>query len=194
MPFAQLYEAVQAEGADRISTNWLRTKAMELSRITKIKEQWTGLINPEVVRGFYIEGPKGPPVALEKNEALIVIARAICLGPLGDHWRRVVLTKELMHVFDEEKERTKTRETFDAMINKFKDLNAPMTDQFNSEVKAYWRAHAVLCTQNKRNEFKDALVKEKTTVDVVGAALRVPPQFVRVMMSDDYDKNLPRIM
>src|SRR5579872_987380 len=104
MPYADLYSAVQASGKTRISTKWLRKKAIDFSEIVEIKEQWSGLIDAATIRGFYIEGPIGPPVPLKEKESLIVLSREICVGPQGDYWRRFILTKELMHVFDTEDE------------------------------------------------------------------------------------------
>jgi len=84
MSFKQLYSAVQAEGGDRISTKWLREKTIEFSHITKIKEQWSGVMDSASLRGFYIEGPLGPPIPLGENEALIGLSRSMCNGPQGD--------------------------------------------------------------------------------------------------------------
>ena len=186
MPFKQLYDAVQTQG-DRISTKWLRTKAIEFSKITKIKEQWSGVIDPRVIRGFYIEGPKRPPVALEANQALIVLAREMCNGHLGDHWRRAILAKELMHVFDEEDEKTNDRTKFDNQIRKFGDPKQPTTPQYQAEAKAYWRALSVLCTDKKRLEYKEMLAKETISWDVAAAALRIPVSFLQDMMDEKFE-------
>ncbi|WP_426419217.1 hypothetical protein [Bradyrhizobium genosp. A] len=161
---------------------------MEFSHIAKIKEQWSGVIDANVVRGFYIEGPKGPPVTLEESQALIVLARAMCDGVQGDHWRRAVLAKELMHVFDEEDEKTHTRDQFDAQVHKFGNPAAPVTSQFRAEAKAYWRSLAVLCTDKKRLEYKAALQAETISFEVVAAALRIPVPMVRDMMSDQFEQ------
>lgn len=187
MSFAQLYEAVQSQG-DRISTKWLRKKAVEYSHIKKIREQWSGVIDHTVIRGFYIEGPKGGPVVLKENESLIVLARAICEGPIGPHWRRSVLAKELMHVFDEVDEKTDTRDKFDNQIRKFGDPNAPITPQYRAETKAYWRSLSVLCTDKKRLEYKAALDAKTVSWDVVATALRLPVRVIRDMMDDNFEQ------
>jgi hypothetical protein len=190
MPFSDLYQAVQTQG-DRISTKWLRARAIEFSHITKIKEQWSGVIDPAVLRGFYIEGPKGPPVQLEENESLIVLARAMCDGIQGSYWRRAVLAKELMHVFDQDDEKTHTKEQFDAMVHRFGNPSAPLTSQFRAESKGYWRSLAVLCTEKKRSEYRAALKAETISFDVVATSLRVPVPIVHDMMSDLLDQYRP---
>jgi hypothetical protein len=108
MPYADLYNAVQASGKTRISTKWLRKKAIDFSDIVGIKEQWSGLVDATAIRGWYIEGPLEPPVPLKEKESLIVLSREICLGHQGDYWRRFILTKELMHVFDTEDKKPTT--------------------------------------------------------------------------------------
>lgn len=187
MSFPQLYQTVQSQG-DRISTKWLRARAIEFSHITQIKEQWSGVIDANVIRGFYIEGPKNPPVALGDNQALIVLARSMCDGVQGEHWRRAVLAKELMHVFDQDDEKTHTREQFDALVHRFGDPSAPLTAQFRAESKAYWRSLAVLCTEKKRLEYKAALQAETVSFDVVAISLRIPVAVVRDMMSDLFEQ------
>jgi hypothetical protein len=192
MSFSQLYDAVQIH-ADRVSTKWLTEKAIEHSNITRVKEQWSGVIDGTTVRGFYIEGPMGPPVPLQENEVLIVLARSMCLGLLGDHWRRFVKTKELMHVFDEPEEKTGSKQTFDIQIEKFGDPSAPMSPQFRAEQKAFWRALAVLCPRQRRTAYKGALNANQISYDVVATALHIPVFAVREMMRDDFEAIIERL-
>jgi hypothetical protein len=187
MPFCNLYNAVQAlEG--RISTSWLVEKAIEFSSITRVVEQWSGIIDHTAIRGFYIEGPLGPPMTLSDNEALIVLARSMCRGHLGDHWRRFVKTKELMHVFDEDDEKASTKEAFDIQIERFGDPNAPMSPQYRAEQKAFWRALAVLCPEKRRVDYKTDLHKAVMSFDVVATELHIPVLAVREMMRDDFER------
>src|SRR5215469_5726735 len=104
MTFLRLYNEVQARDPP-ISTGWLKERALHYSQIRHIKEQWTGLLDPIHLRGFYIEGPLGPPIPRDANESLIVLSREMCHGHQGPYWRRFVYTKELMHVFDTAEEK-----------------------------------------------------------------------------------------
>ncbi|MBV8978454.1 MAG: hypothetical protein JO261_11400 [Alphaproteobacteria bacterium] len=187
MSFSKLYSAVQDQKGV-ISTKWLKDQAVALSHITKVKEQWTSVIDPLAMRGFYIEGPLGPPVPLEENECLIVISRAMCMSPLGDHWRRAVYTKELMHVFDEPDEKADTPEKFDIQIEKFGDPNKATSPQYRAEQKAAWRSMMVLCPEAKRLEYKGKIAANEISYDVVASALRVPVSFVRDMMRPDFEE------
>ncbi|WP_109260658.1 hypothetical protein [Hyphobacterium indicum] len=189
MSFRQLYENVQDHQSDRIKTSWIRDQIIALTRINGVKEQWTGVLNPEIIRGFYIEGPLGPPVPLDNNEVLIVLARS-----LSKEMRRMVYTKELMHAFDTDSERANTPEKYDTQVEKFSDPTAPMSDQFRAEQKAFWRALAVLCKADARANFRDQLSKNETTLEIVAAQIKLPVNFVREMMRDKFEEYIAGIM
>jgi hypothetical protein len=189
MSFAKLYEAAQKQRG-RISTKWLKEEAIALSEIIAVKEQWSSVIDASTVRGFYIEGPLGPPIPLKEKEALIVLSRDMCRGHLGDHWRRFVFTKELMHVFDREDEKADTAEKFDLQIEKFGDPAAAGSPQFRAEVKAYWRALAVLCQEDQRLAYKAELDAASMSLEVIASALHLPAQHTRSLLRED----LPNIV
>lgn len=182
MTYQDLYEKSQ-EHDGKISTKWIRDQVIDITSINKVKEQWASLIVKGNIRGFYILGPLGPPVTLFENEVLIVLARS-----LERHWRRIVYTKELMHVFDEPAEMADTAEKFDSQIERITSPNADMSPpQFMAEIKALWRALGVLCKENLRLEFKGAIESEKMSEAVVAARLRIPEQFVRILVRDDFE-------
>ena len=60
-----------------MSTKWIRDQLIDITPVTAVKEQWTGLIDETRIRGFYIEGPLGPPITLAENEVLITLARTL---------------------------------------------------------------------------------------------------------------------
>ncbi|GGG90634.1 hypothetical protein GCM10007420_02240 [Glycocaulis albus] len=182
MAYSELYKRVQTQPNGRVKTSWIRDQIIDLTHVCRVHEQWTGHLNPEVLRGFYIEGPLGPPVPVEKNEILIVLARDI---PKTD--RRIVFTKELMHTFDEEEEKTNTAEKFSMQIEKFGDPNLPTSPQFAAEGKAYWRAIGVLCTEKKRLELRDALNEGNATMEIVATQLKLPTWVTHDIMRDDFE-------
>lgn len=187
MSFATLYDAVQAQKGV-ISTRWLKEQAISLSEITSIREQWSGVLDLANLRGFYIEGPLGPPVPLSEKQSLIVLARSMCNGPLGDHWRRFVYTKELMHVFDTAEEKADSPTRFDLQIEKFGDPSVAMSPQYRAEEKAFWRALMVLCPEARRLEFKAQIGRGEVSVAVVGAALRIPGIYISQLMRDGFEE------
>lgn len=186
MSFSELYRRVQAQDG-RISTRWLREQVIELSPITRVVEQWSGVIDASVIRGFYIEGPMGPPIPLNANEALIGLPRKMMKAPDGKAWRRFALTKELMHCFDREDEKADTEAKFDIQIERFFNPGAEMSPQFRAEQKAFWRALAVLCQEDRRQKFKAQLEAGEISVEVVAAALGVPTLVVRELVREVWD-------
>lgn len=181
MAFSKLYELVQAQ-KPKISTKWLCEQVTSITPITRVKEQWSGILDDASVRGFWIEGPMGPPVPLLENEALIVLARSLP----KPSWRRFVYAKELMHAFDTEEEKADTADRFDAQVDKLGDPTADMTPQFRAEVKAFWRALAVLCPEANRTSFEAQLNAGKISIEVVAATLRIPAPYAQELFRDDY--------
>lgn len=196
MSFEKLYAAVQSHKSDdgRISTKWLRDLAIDLSGIKRVKEQWSDVIDANFLRGFYIEGPMGPPIPLAESECLIGLSRSICTGAQGKNWRRFIYTKELMHVFDTEEEKAGTREAFDIQVEKFGNPSADVSPQFRAEYKAIWRALAVLCPEAKRLEYKKALQSGEKSVEVVAAALRLPAPYIHPLVRDDFEAIIKSVM
>ncbi|CAN7428248.1 hypothetical protein [Brucella pseudogrignonensis] len=180
MAFFQLYDSVQ-DLPGRISTRWLRDEALRLTSITKVKEQWTGVLDERVIRGFYIEGPLGPPVPLDPKQSMIVLKRG-----LDKAMRRLVYTKELMHVFDEDDEKTDTPEKLDIQAEAFSDPGKQTPPQFIAENKALWRAISVLCQESRRLEFQDELIKGTKSLAVISASLQIPEVFARNLFREDY--------
>jgi hypothetical protein len=185
MSFKKLHELVQSQKGV-ISTKWLKEEAISLSSINGIKEQWSGVLDDASLRGFYIEGPQGPPVPLEENEALIVLSRSMCKGPLGAHWRRFVYTKELMHVFDTLEEKTDDAAKLDLLIRRFSDPSKGMPPQFWAENKAYWRALMCLCPDDRRKEYLAQINANAISLEVVASALRIPPTAVSDLFRADF--------
>lgn len=182
MTYAQLYDDIQ-QIHGKISTRYIRERIVALTRITRIKERWSGELDPRYMRGFYLEGPHGPPMNLGTNESIIVLARE-----LDQHMRRLVLTKELMHAFDEESELTDTPDKFDAQVERFCDPTTEMSSQFKAETKAFWRALGVLCQEQRRLLLKEQLEKGEISLAVVGAALQIPAQYARNLFRPDFLK------
>ena len=187
MTYSKLYDLVQRH-TNKLGTKWIRDQVIDITSISSVKEQWTGVLDDTSIRGFYIEGPLGPPVPLDDNEVLIVLARS-----LNRDWRRIVYTKELMHAFDEPDEKTDTPEKFDVQSEKFSDPSVEVSPQFRAEVKALWRALGALCPEELRLEFKSAIDNERMSEAVVAARLRIPIQFIRLLIRNDFIKNIEKI-
>lgn len=193
MAYKTLYGEAQSKSIP-ISTRWIKKRVIELSHITQIREMWSGLMNDGDIRGFYLEGPAGPPVPLSDNESLIVLSRSMCTGHQGDYWRRFVYTKELMHAFDSDEEKASDESSFDIQVERLSDPKRDSSPQFRAEVKALWLALGVLCPEDQRLKFKSSLAAGEISVDVISASIRIPPLYVRALMRDDFLSILKKIM
>ncbi|WP_118857812.1 hypothetical protein [Sphingomonas mesophila] len=187
MAFADLYKAVQ-ELDGRISTRDLKTLAIEHSDIKGVRELWTGLFDPLRLRGCYIEGPgRFMNVDVPPNEALIVISREMVgAKPNGKHWRRLVFTKELMHVFDTPAEKADTEAKFDIQIQRFGDPTLEMSPQFRAESKALYRALMVLCREATRQEYNKQLAAGGATPDYIATALHLPVPYIHYLFQENF--------
>jgi hypothetical protein len=180
MSFDELYKRVQSKNP-KISSKWIRDQVIDLTSIATVREQWTGAMDDTDMRGFWIEGPMRPPIALEENEALVVLARG-----LSKPWRRFVYTKELMHAFDEEGEKTDSAEKLDQQVERFSDPTVEKTPQYKSEVKAFWRALAVLCPEDYRLEQVKGVEAGDITLSMVATRLVIPERYIRHLFRGNF--------
>ena len=187
MPYRELYARVQNQPG-KVSTRWLRDQIIAITPVTAVKERWTNLIDDTHIRGFYIEGPLGPPVPLADNEVLITLARS-----LDKDWRRFVYTKELMHAFDTDDEKADTPEKFELQLEDLDDPSADMSPQARAEIKAFWRAVGVLCNADLREQFRLAVQDEKMSPTVGAARLRIPERYIRHLVRNDFQNIVDRL-
>ncbi len=185
MSFKQLYEAAQKING-RVSTRALKTLAIEHSDIVSVREMWSGAMDHEFVRGFYMEGPASKPIPVPSNGCLIGLSRSMCTAPDGEYWRRFVYTKELMHVFDTEDEKASDEASFDKQVSEFSDPTEESTPQFRAENKAVYRALMVLCQEARRKQLRDQFIKDQI-IEVISVSLEIPPKFAHLMMQDDFE-------
>ncbi len=188
MSYRELYTRVQGQPG-KVSTKWIRDQIIAITPLTAVKERWTGLIDETHIRGFYIEGPLGPPVPLAQNEALITLARS-----LDKDWRRIVYTKELMHAFDTDDEKADTPEKFELQLEDLGDPSADMSPQARAEIKAFWRALGALCNAQLREHFQLALQREEMSSTVVAARLRIPERYIRHLVRNDFQNIIDPLM
>lgn len=188
MSYSDLYDRVEGQQG-KISTRWLRDQVIDITPINLIKEQWTGLIDIYQLRGFYVEGPLEPPVSLNENESLIVLARN-----LNRDWRRIVYTKELMHTFDTPEEKTDTAEKFDLQAEALRDPSTDLPLQVRAEIKAFWRALGVLCNSTLRGSLRERVESQEMSHAVAAAQIRIPEGYIRHIVRPDCEEIIQSVM
>lgn len=112
-------------------------------------------------------------------------------------WERFVEVKEYMHVFDSVDEATDTGEEFDALLKEFTSSeDMRRSEQMNGEIKAFWRALAVLCPES----YRQALIAERAEKGAqmsdysVALRLRIPEQYAPTLFEPWYLDNLERAL
>ncbi|WP_439470166.1 hypothetical protein [Brevundimonas sp.] len=193
MSYTLLYEQVQAQGG-RISTNWLKELAVKFSDFTHINEQWSGAVDQMGLRGFFLEGPFAGPPQISEHQALIVLSRQMVKGPEGANWRRLVFTKELMHVFDTAEEKADTGEKLERQADRFGNPGANISPQYRAEQKAVWRALGALCPESDRSAYKRAVDAKTMSIAVLATTVGVPERFATELMRDDFMDQLTSSM
>lgn len=165
-----------------LKRNVIRAKAEELAgaRVKIIKASLETIAS----RGIFVSGANKEHSLnkIAEGNPLIVLAR-----DLNRCWERLVQTKELMHLFDSDHEKTATATDFEKLLNDFA-VPTPGDDspQMSSEVKALIMALACLCPEKARAQFKADC--EKGHIDHYGIALqlRVPTLYVPLVLSDRF--------
>ena len=185
MSYDLLYEEVQKRGG-RIGTNWLKELAVKFSDFIHIHEQWSGAINQMGLRGFFLEGAFNGPPLIGEHEALIVLSRQMVKGPDGANWRRLVFTKELMHVFDTPEEKADSGDKLDLQAEKFRNPSIPTSPQYLAEQKAVWRALGALCPEADRLTYKAAIEAKTMSYAVLGTTVGIPERYAIELMKPDF--------
>jgi hypothetical protein len=112
----------------------------------------------------------------------------ICFSQtLNRCWRRLVCTKELMHVFDGTQGRTSSRDRFVTLLRELE--TAPRYEDaspmFKTERDALWKSLLVLCPERL---YAKHIRRDLTGNEIAAVAdtLKIPVQAVRALMSPYY--------
>ncbi|MAF56830.1 hypothetical protein [Ponticaulis sp.] len=101
-----------------------------------------------------------------------------------------VMTKELMHVFDNENERVGSAQSFKNLLRDAETRQAPgveLTPEFRSEYYAYWRALVILCPIEKRNELKLKVENLEASHFDVSEDFMIRTADVPAVLSDNFE-------
>ena len=103
-------------------------------------------------------------------------------------WRRFVCCKELMHVFDNDAERTDTAVKFETLLN---ELEVPppaeqASPMYVSEIRTKWMALVVLAPRPLRTWAIEQHVQGMSDYDVA-LALRIPENLIPALIGARYE-------
>jgi hypothetical protein len=182
--FKELYDFCQTL-TPKVSRKTLVPKVKELTGTGNLRILKTNL-DISVIRGFFLHATNTEhPLVKESGFNVIVLARE--LPNNGKKcWERFVVTKEVMHLFDDSDDITDTDEKFAGLLESFGTPIPSPAPQKVSDYKGIWMALACLCPEKNRLEFQALL--EKNQIDHYGIALqlRIPEQYVPLLFRSDY--------
>jgi hypothetical protein len=101
-------------------------------------------------------------------------------------WRRYVCCKELMHTFDDDRERTNSPAKYAQLLSELESPPLPtdMSPMNLSENRTKWMALAVLCPMPVREHFRSSWQAERLSDYDVALELRIPELAIKTIMSD----------
>ncbi len=182
MSFRDLYEFAQDQEI-HVNRNIIKAKAIEISGVDDVKVVRSGL-DVTICRGYWLT-PSNTDHHLVKQLGCYVVVAA---RGLNRCWDRFVTVKEMMHLFDEENQKTGSPEQFDDLLSEFSSPMIQNSDQMVSEIASFWRAIAVLCPEKFRQEFRAQ--KEAQEIDnyEIALRLRIHEQYVPRLFEARYER------
>jgi hypothetical protein len=189
MSYRGLYDYSQTL-AIPIKRNAIKAKVEELCSepLTYIR---AGL-DPAILLGKFVRATNKDDQFVKQcgGANVVVIARG-----LDPSWERLVLFKEMMHMFDSPLECTNSSAEFERLILDFcaSELTE-FTPQFKSEVECFWRAIAVLCPEQVRVTLQQQRVSGTITDAQISGQLRVPEKYVPAFFHPQYKETITRIL
>lgn len=143
--------------------------------------------DPSIVMGAIMwMVPSDHPMAGRcAGEPLITVARGI-----GREWERLVVVKEMMHYFDDPLSHVGSASQFEQLINEFVNERPNDTEAMISENVAYWRALALFCNEQRRQELGRLREAGRTSDIEIAAELLLPIECVPHL----FDPRFPEVV
>ena len=124
------------------------------------------------------------------DETFFEVEICYCVGLDAEpRERRYAWTKELMHVFDTEEERTNTKEKFKTLLREIQNKPLPehASPMYLADLNTRWKAVMVLCPKKYRDECREKYVHGKMEDSEIAEKFRVPEWIVPFVMDEYYD-------
>lgn len=173
-----------------ISSNEIKSKIENLIG-RSIKIQRSGSLDTEKCRGLFIScDNKDHPRIIQLGGAtdIVVVARA------NDCWTRIVIVKELMHLFDNPLEWTSCGADFEGLVADFAEPKMQRSPQMEAEIRALWMALALFCPEKTRAAYAVERDKGALSDDEIAQALKIPVRYVPHLFHDLYKATINKIL
>lgn len=191
--YKQLYEYCQALPTP-ISRADIKNKAVEIANIGNVRVVWVKFDHKEA-RGLFVQvRPDVPSEFLAKAGAPNVILLDDGLKA-NKCWQRFIVVKEVMHLFDEDDEKTAEANSIQELLTGLEASDYRSGNkQLESDARAVWMALACLCPEAKRQEFKQKKLEGLIDDYAIASQLRIPQAHIRKLLSDSFDTFLREVL
>ena len=188
MSYKELYKFCQQQSIP-VSRKIIADKALELTNRPPIK-LWRADMDINRLRGFYLSADNVDHQFVRqcKGQSIVVTARG-----LNNCWERFVVTKELMHLFDNPLESAGTTRDLDDLLALFTSEPLSRTAPMTSEIRAFWMALACLCPEHIRQDFDRKLNTGEVTVSAIAKALLIPEQYVPQLFVPQFKQMMSKL-
>lgn len=187
MSFSKLYERVQSRECHLEDVGYEISEDLLIDfaesdtqrRVTQI----TYPFDPNKWAGFYLCASNLTHEVFGTGSSDVIVLPET----LPDRWKKIVCTKELMHIF-EPPNGTQTDENLRVLIG---DLYSPYqvaSDDIKSETKAFWRATSLLCAGDDLQKLIEAVNSETSDFcrERFAEILNIPVRYVNYYFRSDY--------
>jgi hypothetical protein len=188
MKFVDLYHLVEAKAEYPVRFEMLRELVQahhrDIGRVDVLKIEY-----PEPIRdAHYILGERDRTSPHDDDFA---VAEIRYCSDLDNHpyAKRYIITKELMHVFDSNEQRTDSREKFLGLIREIqnKPMSQHASEMYRSEMYTKWMALLILCPMTRRTEIVGLISKGEISVIEISSMLAIPESAVNSLLDEYYE-------
>ena len=189
MSYKIVYERCQSLGG-YVSRNHVVNGVTALPNIPPVKIILTGLDTTKC-RGFYLSA-RNVEHYLVKNHGKTVI----CIGRGQNRcWTRMVLAKELMHIFDDPEQSTGSVESYESVLTElFLQTSDKWSPQMQSEIDCFVMALGLLCPETFRRNIMDRHAAGDLDQYAVALTARLPEAYIPYLFSSHYEEAINRIL
>lgn len=168
--------------APPICRNLIKAKVLEITGVTALSIRATGL-DENLIYGYYFSARNAEhPAVRQEKGPVIVVARS-----LNRCWKRFVIVKELMHMFDDPLEHMSTAVDLESVLTHFlSPASRTFTPQMLSEIRCLWMALACFCPEEIRQELQAkraaGLISDRDIADKI----RIPEKYIPNLFDPRY--------
>lgn len=188
MKFVNLYNLVEEKAEYPVRFEMLRELVQahhrDIGRVDVLRIEY-----PEPIRdAHFILGERDRTSPHDDDFA---VAEIRYCSDLDNHpyAKRYITTKELMHVFDSDEQRTDSREKFLGLIREIqnKPMSQHASEMYRSEMHTKWMALLILCPMTKRTEIIKMLSAGAISIIEISSMLAIPESTVNSLLDEYYE-------